>query len=92
MTYADLAFVPWNDNIDKITLCPPEAKFEGFPNVKAWHKRMTSRPTWAKAMDIRARLMDEQGLLPNGMPKGVSNMAEYEAKMEADAEAAAAEK
>lgn len=87
ITFADLAFATWNDRIDSLILCPSEAKFDGFPNVKAWHERMTSRPSWTKAMQTREKLMDEQGLMPNGMPKGITNMAEYEAKMKADAEA-----
>ncbi|KAF2837869.1 glutathione S-transferase [Patellaria atrata CBS 101060] len=65
ITFADLAFPTWNDRIDAIILCPPEAKFEAHPNVKAWHERMTSRPSWKKAMETRAKLMDEQGLMPN---------------------------
>ncbi|KAF2108110.1 glutathione S-transferase [Lophiotrema nucula] len=87
ITYADLSFATWNDRIDSLILCAPEDKFKGFLNVQAWHERMISRPSWATCMDKRAQLMDEQGLLPNGMPKGVSNMEEYEAKMKADAEA-----
>jgi len=90
ITFADLSFATWNDRIDSLILCTPEAKFDGFPNVKAWHERMTSRPSWTKAMQTREKLMDEQGLMPNGMPKGIANMAEYEAKMKADAEAAKA--
>lgn len=39
-------------------------------------------------MSTRTRLMDEQGLGWNGMPKGLKIMAEYEAKIEADKEAA----
>jgi glutathione S-transferase len=66
-------------------------KFEGFPNVKAWHKRMTARPSWKKAMETRAKLMDEQGLMWNGMPKGIGNMEEYEAKIKADEEKRARE-
>lgn len=32
-------------------------------------------------MAIRDKLMDEQGLQPNGMPKGVNSMKEYEELM-----------
>lgn len=88
MTYADLAFVPWNDRLDFVILATPEQKFDGFPNVKAWHERMTSRPSWKRAMEKRDKLMDDQGLMPNGMPKGINNIAEYEAKMKTDAETA----
>lgn len=88
ITYADLAFSTWNDRSDAVLQCTPEDKFKGFPRVQAWHERMTSRPSWKKAMDTRARLMDEQGLDWNGMPKGIKSIAEYEAKIKADKEAA----
>ncbi|KAI1827683.1 glutathione S-transferase II [Xylaria intraflava] len=90
MTYADLAFTTWNDRADVLLQCAPEDKFRGFPNVQAWHERMVSRPAWKTAMQTRARLMDEQGLMWNGMPKGIDNLAAYEAKIKADQEAAAA--
>ncbi|KAF4634843.1 hypothetical protein G7Y89_g3255 [Cudoniella acicularis] len=88
ITFADLAFVPWNDRLDAVLMCEGEKKFEGFPLVKAWHESMISRPSWKKAMEIRAKLMDIQGLAWNGMPKGVSNMEEYVEKIKKDAEAA----
>jgi glutathione S-transferase len=69
ITFADLAFVPWNDRIDAILGVPVENRFDGFLNVKAWHKRMTGRDSWKKCMETRNRLMDEQGFMPNGMPK-----------------------
>lgn len=77
-TFADLAFAPWNDRIDMVIMCKPEQKFDGFPNVKAWHERMTSRPSWNKIMEKKAVLMDEQGLQLNGMPKGIDSFEEYE--------------
>lgn len=83
MTFADLAFVPWNDRLESVLLCPDENKFDGFPNVKAWHERMTARGAWKRAMEKRAKLMDEQGLMWNGMPKGMKNFQEYEAKIAA---------
>lgn len=89
LTYADLAFATWNDRSDAVLECAPEDKFKGFPNVHAWHERITSRPSWKKAMETRARLMDEQGLTWTGMPKGINSLAEYEAKIKADEEAAA---
>lgn len=86
-TFADLSFAPWNDRLDSALMTPPgEDKFEGFPNVKNWHERMAARPSWKKAMETRAKLMDEQGLIWNGMPKGINNMAEYEAKIKSDEE------
>lgn len=85
ITFADLAFVPWNDRLEVVLMVENEKKFDGFPKVKAWHERMASRPSWKKAMEIRAKLMDEQGLMWNGMPKGINNMEEYVEKMKQDA-------
>jgi glutathione S-transferase len=77
-TFADLSFSLWNDRIDALILCAPEKKFDGFPHVQAWHERITSRPAWKVIMNKRDQLMDEQGLQPNGMPKGVNSFQEYE--------------
>ncbi|KAF2833553.1 glutathione S-transferase [Ophiobolus disseminans] len=82
MTYADLAFATWNDRIDDLISCTPEKKFEGFPNVKAWHERMTGRPAWKKIMEKRTQLMDEQGLQPSGLPKGFGSFEEYARSMQ----------
>jgi glutathione S-transferase len=78
ITFADLSFSLWNERIDALILCPPEKKFDGFPNVQAWHERITSRPAWKAIMKKRDQLMDEQGLQPNGMPKGVNSFQEYQ--------------
>ncbi|KAI4280289.1 MAG: hypothetical protein L6R38_004567 [Xanthoria sp. 2 TBL-2021] len=80
-TYADLSFVTWNDRMDMVLGVPDSKPLKEFPNVEAWHNRMISRKSFRKAMEIREKMMDEQGLMPNGMPKGVNNMAEYEDKM-----------
>ncbi|KID93256.1 glutathione S-transferase II, partial [Metarhizium majus ARSEF 297] len=77
VTFADLAFVPWNDRLDTLFVVPSDKKFEGFPAVQAWHERMVKRPSWIKAMEIRAHLMDEQGLDWNGMPKDTKNFQEF---------------
>lgn len=78
-TFADLAFLPWNTRLDATLLTAKEKDpLEQYPNVKAWHKRMLVRDSWKRTMVIRDKLMDDQGLQPNGMPKGVNNMAEYE--------------
>lgn len=50
---------------------------------------MTARPSWKAAMETRARLMDEQGLTWNGMPKGMESFSEYEAKIKAGEEVVA---
>jgi glutathione S-transferase len=68
MTFVDLAFAPWNDRVDATTQCAPEDKFKGFPNVQAWHERVTSRDSWKKAMSTRDQLMKEQGLTWTGLP------------------------
>jgi glutathione S-transferase len=78
ITYADLAFLPYNDRVEWFLGAAAEKRFDGFPNVKAWHERMTSRPSWQKCMETRDILMDEQGLMPNGMPKNMSNIQEYQ--------------
>ncbi|KAI4596313.1 glutathione S- transferase, nitrogen catabolite repression regulator [Pestalotiopsis sp. 9143b] len=88
MTYADLAFTTWNDRSDAILECAPEDKFKGFPHVQAWHEHMTSRPSWKKAMELRAKLMDEQGLTWTGMPKGFKSLAEYQEVLKANDETA----
>ena len=80
-TYADLAFVTWNDRMDMVLGVPDSKPLQEFPNVEAWHNRMVGRESFRKAMEVREKMMDEQGLMPNGMPKGVNNMAEYEDKM-----------
>ncbi|KAI1090721.1 glutathione S-transferase [Rostrohypoxylon terebratum] len=86
MTYADMAWVPWNDRVDTSLGVPDSNKFDGFPNVKAWHERMTSLPSWKRSMELREKLMDEQGLMWNGIPKGIKNFQEYEAKIKAESD------
>ncbi|KAI1384136.1 glutathione S-transferase [Hypoxylon trugodes] len=79
MTYADLAFVPWNDRIDSVILCKPEEKFAGFPHVQAWHERMNSRPSWKRCMEVREPLMKEQGLdQETGRPARFKTHQEFE--------------
>jgi hypothetical protein len=81
MTYADLAFVPWNERLQDIFKCEVGERFEGFANVERWHERMTGRASWKKIQERRVQLMDEQGLLPNGMPKGMRSFEEYGKKI-----------
>lgn len=40
-------------------------------------------PSWRRCNEIRARLMDEQGLQWNGVPKGIETFNEYEKKVAA---------
>ena len=83
MTFADMAFVPWNFRLADVLMQPWDDIWDGFPHVRAWHERMVELPSWKRAMEIRARLMDEQGLQWNGVPKGIENFTEYEQKIAA---------
>ncbi|PYI23998.1 glutathione transferase [Aspergillus japonicus CBS 114.51] len=77
LTFADLAFVPWNGRLNYL-LPEAEQDLAAWPNVQAWQRRLEARPAWRTCLERRDQLMDEQGLQPNGMPKGVSNIREYE--------------
>ena len=81
-TFADLSFLPWNDRIDMIVLSKSIDEIKAkYPNFAAWQARMVTRDSWKQAMETRSQLMDEQGLMPNGMPKGITSMAQYEEHM-----------
>ncbi|KAL3476515.1 glutathione S-transferase [Aspergillus californicus] len=83
-TFADLAFLPWNARLDLLLMMPDgEDALAPYPNVAAWQARLESRESWRDAMKTRDRLMDEQGLMPNGMPKGINDIKEYEAILKA---------
>lgn len=60
MTFADMAFVPWNDRLNEVLMQSWDEVWEGTPHVRAWHERMIELPSWKRAMKTRARLMDEQ--------------------------------
>ncbi|PWY71322.1 glutathione transferase [Aspergillus eucalypticola CBS 122712] len=78
-TFADLTFLPWNTRLNMALLTPSgEDPLAPYPNVQAWQKRMESRSSWQKAMEIRWNLMEEQGLQPNGIPKGIKDFQEYQ--------------
>lgn len=81
ITYADIAFAPWNERFDAVVACAPEEKFDVFPSVAAWHQRIIERPSWKAAMEHRDKGMNEQGLMWNGRPKGIKTFQEYEAKI-----------
>jgi glutathione S-transferase len=87
ITYADLAFLPWNNLLDLILGVPKENMLDGYPNVEKWHGRMAGRPSWKKCVEMRVGLMDEQGLGPNGMPKDVKSFQEFEEKGRSEAAA-----
>ncbi|THC88466.1 hypothetical protein EYZ11_012091 [Aspergillus tanneri] len=78
-TFVDLAFLPWNTQLHMVLMTAPgEDPLAAYPNVKAWHSRIEGRESWKKAAEIRKKLMDEQQIMANGMPKGVKNVKEYE--------------
>lgn len=83
MTFADMAFVPWNDRLDQVLGQSWDEVWDGKPHVRAWHEKMVALPSWKRNMEVRARLMDEQGLQWNGVPKGIETFAEYEKKIAA---------
>ncbi|KAK8080066.1 Glutathione S-transferase 1 [Apiospora hydei] len=83
MTFADMAFVPWNFRLSEVLNQPWDQVWEGVPHVRAWHERMVALPSWKRSMEIRARLMDEQGLQWNGIPKGIETFTEYEQQIAA---------
>ncbi|KAI2472649.1 glutathione S-transferase [Annulohypoxylon bovei var. microspora] len=83
MTFADLAWVPWNFRLSETLLQSWDEVWEGTPHVRVWHERMIELPSWKRSMEHRARLMDEQGLQWNGVPKGIETFTEYEAKIAA---------
>ena len=81
MTFADMAFVPWNFRLAEVLEEGWDEVWEGMPRTRAWHEKMVALPSWGRAMKLRARLMDEQGLQWNGVPKGIETFTEYEAKI-----------
>jgi glutathione S-transferase len=62
---------------------PDSQKFACFPHVRGWHEAMVKKPAWKKAMETRARLMDEQGLDWDEMPKEAKSFEEYETSIAA---------
>lgn len=67
MTFADMAFVPWNFRLSEVLVQPWDEVWEGLPHVRAWHERMVGLPSWKRSMEKRAVLMDEQ---VSGYPRG----------------------
>ncbi|KAI1179100.1 glutathione S-transferase [Nemania sp. FL0916] len=83
MTFADMSFMPWNFRLSELLGLPWDDVWKDTPHVRAWHERMVALPSWKRAMEHRARLMDEQGLQWNGVPKGIDNFTEYKSKIDA---------
>lgn len=81
MTFADLAFMPWNFRLSEVLVCSWDEVWEGVPHVRAWHELMAELPSWKRCMELRARLMDEQGLQWNGIPKDIESFSQYETEI-----------
>jgi len=81
MTFADMAFLPWDFRLSELLSQSWDEVWEGMPHARAWHDRMVELPSWKRSMEHRARLMDEQGLQWNGVPKGIETFTEYEEKI-----------
>ncbi|CAH0050582.1 unnamed protein product [Clonostachys solani] len=56
MTFADMAFVPYHSILHPFLGIPEEEHFKDFPNVGAWHRRLTSRDSWKKVMQLKDTL------------------------------------
>ena len=56
ITYADLAFVPWNVAVPWLMGDELDTEKE-FPTFHAWHKRVTERPAVKKVLDEKNKAM-----------------------------------
>ncbi|KAI1808961.1 glutathione transferase [Daldinia bambusicola] len=58
ITIADLAWTPYT-LVSEILLGRPDHPFlSDYPNVAAWFRKISTRPSWVKVMEIRSSLMD----------------------------------
>ncbi|KAI1822648.1 glutathione transferase [Xylaria intraflava] len=62
MTYADMAFVPYNYALHLLLKKPETEVFGDYPNVAAWHERLISRTSWARAIEVREALLQQQAV------------------------------
>ena len=63
-TYVDLAFVMWDEQVEKImTMAPGEATWNAgnFPSWKKWHERMVQRPAVKQVLEEKAKLLSTKG-------------------------------
>lgn len=56
MTFADMAFVPYHSLLHLFLECQREDAFKDFPNVDAWHQRMSSRDSWRKVTELKTTI------------------------------------
>lgn len=83
MTFADIAFVPWNTHLSHVLGLSWDEVWKDTPHVRAWQERMVALPSWKRCMENRVRLMEEQDLQWNGAPKGIATLADYVVKLAA---------
>lgn len=68
-TIADLAFVTWDDMVADMCEGEPfmETLSEDSPNWTAWRKRLLARPAVQRALQAKAKALQEAG--PSIIPK-----------------------
>lgn len=91
LTYADMAFAPWDYRLSEVLMQSWDEVWENALNVRAWHEKMVESPAWKRSMELRAKAMDDQGLQWNGVPKGIETFTEYEEKIAAGEDTTAKE-
>ncbi|KAI8631707.1 glutathione S-transferase [Xylariaceae sp. FL1651] len=84
MTFADMAFVPWNGRLPDVTQKSYEEIWAGVPHARAWHERMAELPSWKKCLQLREYYLNANNLQWNGIPKGIETFTEYEAQIAAE--------
>lgn len=84
MTFADLAFLPWNALLAVVLSQTPEQIFEGFPNVRAWYERLAALPSWQRTLQQQEKYVKEQKLGTYGQPEDSElSLAEYASQHDA---------
>ncbi|PQE25118.1 glutathione transferase protein [Rutstroemia sp. NJR-2017a BVV2] len=69
-TYADLSFFMWNVILPLSVQSPPgETPLSKYPNVMAWHNRMAAMESVKKTIATRQKMMDEEGMGADALPK-----------------------
>lgn len=78
MTLADLAFVPWNAQLDLVLSQTWDQVFAGLPHARAWHGRLAALPSWQRTLAQQERCKKEQNLGTYGQPVDSEvSLAEY---------------
>jgi glutathione S-transferase len=55
-TYADAAFIPWENTIHKM-LADKLERYKEYPHYNAWLDRLMARPAVQKFLELRAEAM-----------------------------------